>query len=59
MVNYNSKIPTESNPSSYSESEIDLILIEALGSRASEEVPSDISFEWLLDYSHINIEGLV
>ena len=43
----------------YSDSEIDLILIEALGSRASEEVPSNISFEWLLDYSHINIEGLV
>ena len=37
----------------YSDSEIDLILIEALGSRASEEVPSDISFEWLLDTSAI------
>lgn len=43
----------------YSDSEIDLILIEALGSRSSEEVASDISFEWLLDYSHISIEGSV
>ena len=43
----------------YSESEIDLILIEALGTRSPEEVASDISFEWLLDYSHISIEGSV
>jgi len=59
MVNYNSKIPTESNPSSYSESEIDLILIKAIGSTVSEEAASDISFEWLLDYSNIDLEDLV
>ena len=59
MVNYNSKIPTESNPSSYSESEIDLILIEAVGATVSEEAASDISFEWLLDYSNIDLEDLV
>ena len=59
MPNYSSKIPTESNPSSYSESEIDLILIEAIGSTVSEEAASDISFEWLLDYSNIDPEDLV
>ena len=59
MVNCNFKIPTESNPRSYSESEIDLILIEAIGSTVSEEAASDISFEWLLDYSNIDLEDLV
>jgi hypothetical protein len=40
----------------YSDNEIDLILIEAFGSMASEELESDIPFEWLLEYSYIDTE---
>jgi hypothetical protein len=40
----------------YSDNEIDLILIEAFGSMASKELESDIPFEWLLEYSYIDTE---
>ena len=43
----------------YSDNEIDLILIEAFGSMGSEEFEGDIPFEWLLEYSQINIENSV
>ena len=40
----------------YYDNEIDLILIEAFGSMASEELESDIPFEWLLEYSCVDTE---
>jgi|TARA_B110000971_G_scaffold196352_1_gene211413 hypothetical protein len=43
----------------YYDNEIDLILIEAFGSMGSEEFEGDIPFEWLLEYSQINIENSV
>ncbi len=43
----------------YYDNEIDLILIEAFGSIGSEGFEGDIPFEWLLEYSQINIENSV
>ena len=40
----------------YSDNEIDLILIEAFGSIGSEGFEGDIPFEWLLEYSYIDTE---
>ena len=47
------------NTETYSENDIDLILFEAAGSGAFEEVVSEISFEWLLEYSNTGLENLV
>ena len=43
----------------YSENDIDLILFEAAGSGTFEEAMSEISFEWLLEYSNTGLEDLV
>ena len=45
-------------PKLYSNNEIDLILIEAMGLTAYEKVVSDMSFEWLLGYSQISLQEL-
>ena len=49
-------VQTAPNPKSYYNSGIDLILIEALSSTVCEEVTSDVSLEWLLEYSQSNLE---
>ena len=50
---------TTRDQKTYSDNEIDLILIEAFGSIGSEGFEGDIPFEWLLEYSQINIENSV
>jgi len=52
------KVKTVSNPKSYSVTEIDLILIRAMGLTACEEVLTDVSFEWLLEHSQSSLEDL-
>ena len=49
-------VQTAPNPKSYYDNGIDLILFEAINSAAYEEVTSDVSLEWLLEYSQINLE---
>ena len=43
----------------YSDNEIDLTLIEAVVSMGLEKLEGDVPFEWLLEYSQINIENPV
>ncbi len=50
------EVTAVSNPKSYSVNEIDLILIEAMGLTACEEVLSDVSFEWLLEHSQSSLK---
>lgn len=52
----NTKAAPNSKP--YCDGEIDLILIEAMGLTAHEEVTSDVSFEWLLEYSQVSLGEL-
>ena len=52
------KVKTALNPKPYSNNEIDLILIEALGLTAYQEGVSDVPFEWLIEYSQISFEEL-
>ena len=52
------KVKTVLNPKSYSVTEIDLILIGAMGLTACEEVLTDVSFEWLLEHSQSSLEDL-
>ena len=49
-------VQTAPNPKSYYDSGIDLILIETLSSTVCEEVTSDVSLDWLLEYSQSNLE---
>ena len=49
---------TALNPKPYSNNEIDLILIEAMGLTACEEGVSDTPFEWLIEYSQLSLEEL-
>ena len=52
------KAKTGLKPKPYSNNEIDLILIEALGLTAYQDGLSDIPFEWLIEYSQISLEEL-
>ena len=49
-------VKTASNPKSYSENEIDIILIESMGLTAHKKTISDLSFGWLLEYSQSSVE---
>ena len=47
-----------SNPKSFNDTKGDRILIEAKGLAAWEDLVSDVSFEWLLEYSQSSLEEL-
>ena len=52
------KVKTGLKPKPYSNNEIDLILIQALGLTAYQEGVSDTPFEWLIEYSQLSLEEL-
>ena len=49
-------VKTASNPKSYSDDGIDIILIESIGLTARIETMSDVYFGWLLEYSQSSVE---
>ena len=49
-------VKTASNPKFYSDSGIDIILIESTGLTARKEAMSDVSFGWLLEYLQSSVE---